>query len=231
MVSSNTIQRFPKFILAASIAFHFVTVVHADDEKQKPSVENKTSLHHALRLHIDIVEVASEVLTTTTDQKPSTPQIVNAVRSAVKTGKGRVRYTLETPITVNTPLSLIAGAREPIVASQKTTTAGRRATNVQYDEVGCTIDLHSKLIGSVPEEGVFMRWEVEMSDFRPSGVQLEGDLESPRFVQETFASSAIAVPGETIAFRVGVQRGNTDDARIIIVIATLTETEAGSSKK
>ncbi|NOX59294.1 MAG: hypothetical protein GXP29_10605, partial [Planctomycetes bacterium] len=167
-----------------------------------------------------------------TDQQPGHRQIVDAARSAVEAGTGRVRYTFETPMVVNDKLSLTTGLNEPFVRNRKTTKDGRTNSQVNYEQVGCKIDLRTKWIGSSPEEGVHMFWSVELSDLvTQSGVLIVDDLDAPLFVSQRFTNSTIVVPGETIAFRAGVQRVQSDDVLISVIIARVMATQPKSLNK
>jgi hypothetical protein len=228
-MSANTLYRFSRVVLVANIAFTFVTAAHADNGRQKPTEKTTVTLQDALHIHIDIVEMSAATIPATTDQKHDVRQIAAAVRGAVDAGTGRIRYTFESQIIVGNPVKFTSAAREPFATNRKKAPDGKTKFSTGYQEVGCVVYLRTKWLGLAPEDGVQMNWSVDLSDVRTkSGVPIADDLDAILRMEYDFVFAAIAAPGDTIAFRAGAQRANQDDARITVILATLTAVQPKS---
>lgn len=225
-------KRTSLILLTVAMGLVFAGNAFADGgSASQPSTGDAKPMKAAL-LQFEVVEVAAKTLSTATDQSAESDKIIAAVRGAVKDGSGRVRFTFEAPTAIGSELSLTAGTQEPFLRNRVTTKEGKSNSQVDYENTGCSVDVRTYWLGDSPEDGIGMKWNLQLEDLRTeSGVDISERIEAPLFLSQKVQMTSIIVPGKAIAFRMGSQRPLADDARIFVVIAKITLPDSETARK
>lgn len=122
-------------------------------------------------------------------------------KEVVKRGDAQIKYALGGPVARHGESSYRAGHRVPFVRSSALSESGERRSVVEYEDVGCVLQLSVRPAAKNPEFGVWATFQVEYAALLPeSAIEIASDLTAPIFIQSKQSFDARITLGQDTYF-------------------------------
>lgn len=157
---------------------------------------------HAVRLHFEVVELQlSDEQVKQIDQSTRPVDTDALLAESLKEGTARVKHVFDTPLVVAQPVKLTNGTRMPFVTGASVDAQGGTRSQVQYEDVGCTVEIKTDWVGPSSDGLVHAQWDVEISDLIvDTPIQLAANVAAPMFTNVNQQFSAVHTVGVPLAF-------------------------------
>ncbi|MCB9849999.1 MAG: hypothetical protein H6817_04770 [Phycisphaerales bacterium] len=199
---------------------------------QRARCEPTYSLDDALDLKIEIVEINTQALLPELEEDPGSQQLITAIQQAKDAGVAKVRYAFHIPFQVGEKLVLTQGEKTPFLRGRMTTANGTTNSTIEYEDNGCKIHVNAQWLGASAEDGLLIRWGVQLSDMKMrTGVEINEGVQAPLFVSQNLEFATATAPDASIAFRFTSEPSGTIKPRTIVMIAKLAPIAARSAAK
>ena len=136
-----------------------------------------------LRLRFEVLELALSPEEVERINKSGEPFDVATLATGIaERGDSRVKYSFGGRAALNEVFAMTIGHRLPFVSSSAVSQKGQRTSTVQYEHVGCILELTPVLGSGANKANLKVAFRVEVSDFGPqSTTEISEGLYAPTF--------------------------------------------------
>ena len=198
-------------------AFAVVLIITFAANAEQPDAQDKkapipTSTN--LRVHFEVIEItltAEQLNQIDTSDKPVDLEAIAI--SNLSDGNARVRYVLDSPVTVGKRIQLVSGANIPYPRNILVSDTGQTNKQIGYEDVGCKLNLRTSWSEPRQDNRISVNWELELEDLKmDQSVEISKGIFAPVFSKIKKESTSLCEIGDCSVFSImtGQRIGNGD---------------------